>query len=296
MSPPPPPPPLAAQRAGLTSARIMVLCPFVFLYTTAAVPPVRLQPAEVAATHWVPLRTLLSPAVRTHEYEYVDVADRFARQGGALLRAAVRSVLGTMRFSAVRLVPSESTMCSSTGEFFGAPPAPSLAGRLYAWSLGDHAGSAERGRPLLLWGLTLGVLADFLDQLPPHTAVELWSYPTFTAWDTRLLIHVLTRRLKARNAAALRGTSHSGNQTAVDSETEAVAVAAAGDNPWFVGGLSGGMPCAKGGRGGRAYAVGVMLDGYYDVARRGVWIAFLLRVLGSGALVAYIVRRYRRRR
>lgn len=274
----------------------MVLCPFVFLYTTPKIPPLKLQPAEVASTHWVPLRVLLSPSVRT--YEYVDVSDRFARQGGMVLKGIIRSVLGKMRFSAIRLIPSESIFCSSTAEFFqpdssSADSNVPLTRRLYNWYLGDHAGSAERTRPLLLWGLTLGILADFLDQLPPHNAVKLWSYPTFTSWDTRFIIHVLTWGLKKRNKGMLSGGPHSGNQTAVDTDTEAVAPS--GDNPWFIGGLSDGMKCNQGKNAGKSYAVGVMLEGYYDMARVGVWTAFVSRMFGSLALILYIVRRYRRR-
>lgn len=278
----------------------MVLCPFVFLYTKPDIPPLKLQPMEVASTHWVPLRVLLSPSVRT--YEYVDVSDRFARQGGLIMKSLIRSVLGKMRFSAVQLIPSESLYCSTTTEFFSPPESSnghprrsrSLASQLYAWYLGDHAGSSERGRPLLLWGLTLGILADFLDQLPPYNAVKLWSYPTFTSWDTRFIINILTRGLKARNKARLEGSGM--KQTAMDSESQASAVPS-GDNPWFVGGLSGGMKCDKGDgkNAGKEYAVGVMLAGYYDMARRGVWIAATLRLFGTVVLILTILRRLRRR-
>lgn len=279
----------------------MVLCPFLFIYTKPDVPPLKLQPTEVASTHWVPLRVLLSPSVRT--YEYVDVSDRFARQGGVVMKTLIRSVLGKMRFSAVRLIPSESLYCSTTAEFFSPPQTSnqkpynkSLATRLYKWYLGDHAGSSDRTRPLLLWGLTLGILADFLDQLPPYNAVKLWSYPTFTSPDTRFIIDVLTRNLKARNKAKLQGTGMQ-NQTAMDSETEATAQPS-GDNPWFIGGLSGGMKCDMGnGKNIRKeYAVGVMLDGYYDMARRGVWISATMRLFGTVTLVLYILRTFRRRR
>lgn len=270
---------------------LMVLCPFLFIYTKPDIPQLRLQPTEVASTHWVPLRVLLSPSVRT--YEYVDVTDRFARQGSVFLKTLIRSVLGKMRFSAVRLLPSESLYCSTTAEFFSPPEAASqpqgfqsLAKRVYKWYLGDHAGSADRSRPLLLWGLTLGIMADFLDQLPPYNAVKLWSYPTFTALDTRFIIDLLSRGLKERNKVKLQG-----NQTAVDSET--VATTVSGDNPWFIGGLSQGMKCDKG-NGNREYAVGIMLEGYYDVARRGVWLSAATRLLGTLAFVFYIVRRFRR--
>lgn len=274
----------------------MVLCPFVFIWTKPDLPPLKLQPTEVASTHWVPLRVLLSPSVRT--YEYVDVSDRFARRGGSILKMVIKSILGKMRFSAIRLIPSESLYCSSTAEFFSpeeanaqSKPTVSFSTRLYKWYLGDHAGSPERTRPLLLWGLTLGMLADFLDQLPPQNAVRLWSYPTFTSWDVQLIINILTRSLKRRNQARLQ-TGGVQNQTAMDSETEAVAT---GDNPWFIGGLSNGMrPPSKGNNATRAYAVGVLLEGYYDMARRGFWIAASLRLFGVVALMLHIIRKYRR--
>jgi hypothetical protein len=279
--------------------RIMVLCPFLFIYTKPTIPPLKLQPAEVASTHWVPLRVLLSPSVRT--YEYVDVSDRFARQGGFVMKSLIRTVLGKMRFSAVRLIPSESLYCSTTAEFFSPPEErlqktrKSLANRLYTWYLGDHAASSDRSRPLLLWGLTLGILADFLDQLPPHNAVKLWSYPTFTSPDTRFIIDILSRRLKARNRVKVQGGGIE-NQTAMDSETEATAVRS-GDNPWFIGGLSEGIKCDKGNRNSKRkeYAVGIMLDGYYDMARRGVWISAIMRLVGTVSLVLYILRAFRRR-
>lgn len=79
----------------------------------------------------------------------------------------------------------------------------------------------------------------------------------------------------------------------MDSETQAIA---SGDNPWFIGGLSNGMePSRKGKNAGKAYAVGIMLEGYYDLARRGIWVAATARLVGSLALIAFVVRRYLRR-
>jgi hypothetical protein len=272
---------------------IMVLCPFVWLWTGPDIPLFKLQPGEVASTHWVPLRVLLSPSARTHEY--VDVSDRFAHGGSAFLKAIIRTILGKMRFSAIRLTPSESLYCSSTAEFFPRPEEnesittkSSLASRFYNWYLGDHAGAAGNNRPLLLWGLTLGMLADFLDQLPPYNAVELWSYPTFTSWDVRFIIDILTIPLKRRNQAHLRNSSAK-NETAIDSETEAVS----GDNPWFIGGLSKGMEASKKGKNAtRSYAVGILLEDYYSMARRGVWISAGIRAMSTIVFGWYIVRRY----
>jgi hypothetical protein len=273
----------------------MVLCPFVWLWTEPEIPSFKLQPTEVASTHWIPLRVLLAPSARA--YEYVDVSDRFAHGGGAILKTIIKSILGKMRFSAIRLTPSESLYCSSTAEFFSPPEEnssakASLGSRFYNWYLGDHAGSAGNSRPLLLWGLTLGMLADFLDQLPPYNAVELWSYPTFTSWDTRFIIDILTIPLKRRNQARLRNSVVK-NETAIDNETEAVA---SGDNPWFIGGLSKGMEASKKGKNAtRSYAVGILLEDYYAMARRGVWISATVRAFVTFLFGIYIVRRYRRR-
>jgi hypothetical protein len=274
---------------------IMVLCPFVWLWTGSELPAFKLQPTEVASTHWVPLRVLLSPSARTHEY--VDVSDRFAHRGSAFLKTIIRSILGKMRFSAIQLTPSESLYCSSTAEFFSPaedqPPTPkgSLTSRFYNWYLGDHAGAAGHGRPLLLWGLTLGMLADFLDQLPPYNAVQLWSYPTFTSWDVRFIIDILTIPLKRRNQARLRNSGMK-NETVIDSEVEAVSA----DNPWFIGGLSKGMEASKKGKNAtRSYAVGILLEDYYAMARRGVWISAGARAVATILFVWYIVKRYRRR-
>ena len=272
---------------------IMVLCPFVWLWTGPDVPPLRLQPGEVASTHWVPLRVLLAPSARTHEY--VDVSDRFAHRGSPFLKTIIRSILGKMRFSAIRLTPSESLYCSSTAEFFSSPEESSaatakasLASRLYSWYLGDHAGAVGSNRPLLLWGLTLGMLADFLDQLPPYNAVELWSYPTFTSWDVRIIVDILTAPLKRRNQARLRNIGMK-NETAIDSETEAVS----GDNPWFIGGLSKGMEASKKGKNAtRRYAVGILLEDYYTMARRGVWISAGIRAIATILFGWFIARRY----
>jgi hypothetical protein len=250
--------------------RIMVLCPFIYLWTQPNMPPLALQPGEVASTHWVPLQILLSPKSRT--YEYVDMSDRFARQGGPIVKAVVGTLLGKMQFSAIRLTPSESLFCTSTAEFFTEDQSSkdSWLVRSYKWCTGTHNIAAET-RPLLLWGLTLGMLADFLDHLPPHNAVDLWSYPTFTTWDIQFIVYLLTRSLKQTNKAKL-GVS----QTAMDSETQAVAT----------GGDAGAV---KGKNRTSEYAVGVMLDGYYDLVRTGVWIATSVRVAVLAVLIYFLV-------
>jgi 8-oxo-dGTP pyrophosphatase MutT (NUDIX family) len=286
------------------SHSLMVLCPFIFLLTSPDVPLLRLQPTEVASTHWVSLRALLSPSLRT--VEYVDVSDRLASQGGFVTRSLFRSIAGRMMFSAIRLTPTESLQCSSIPNFVPGEQAPqkrnkSLIEKAKSWCIGDHAGSPQSSRPLLLWGLTLGVLADFLDMIPPNNAVELWNYPTFTAPDLRLILWLMTHRLRYRNLKKLNQRD-APNQTAMDGETVAVACHESAEghytpNDVGIGGLGVGRYYGNDKQGTQSvsYAVGIMLDGYYDRVRHAIALFLAMRLaLGTTAAVA-LVRWFRRR-
>jgi hypothetical protein len=284
------------------NGRLMVLCPFVFLTTRSDSPTLRLQPTEVASTHWIPLRALLSPSLRT--VEYVDMSQRFARQGGFLTRLAIRSLMGWMQFSAVRLLPSETHQCTTIPGFVPEENIlkPSLMERFKGWCLSGQADSSDTARPLLLWGLTLGILADFLDMLPPHQAVQLWKYPTFTVPDLRLIVSIVTYNLRKRNALNVRSGARPSN-TAADCETAALSVTQETNvehdhNEVGIGGLGVGRyygPTDQA-RDGTSYAVGIMLRGYYDRLRMAIWVFLAWRVvIGSIAGISAwrILRRLR---
>lgn len=277
----------------------MVLCPFVFLITRSDSPTLKLQPAEVASTHWISLRALLSSSLRT--VEYVDMSQRFASQGGFLTRLAVRSMMGWMQFSAIRLLPSESEQCTSVPGFV--PDDHSLKRSVFqrfkAWTLSNQADSGDVHRPLLLWGLTLGILADFLDMLPPHSAVQLWKYPTFTAPDLQLIVSVVTYQLRKRNALNVKSGARPSN-TASDSETAALPVtpnSTHDDNEVGIGGLGVGRYYGRADRAadGSSYAVGIMLRGYYQRLRVAIWV-FLAWRMTLGSAAAFAAWRFLRRR
>lgn len=278
----------------------MVLCPYIFLLTDPNIPPLRLQPSEVASTHWVPLRALLSPQLR--DYEYVDLSERFAKQGGRPLRLVLRALLGKMMFSAIRLIPSETLYCSSIERFIpdqASSPRNTLLG--LSLQIAKPKSSADIPQPILLWGLTLGIMADFLNLLPPHNAVNPWEYPTFTTPDLRWIIRFITYSLRKRNFQRLQ----SGlvlNQTAIDSQTAAIAVPDPSEriqHETGIGGLGVGRydgqishtdPRYK------SHAVGVMFEGYYERLRVAIAVFLCMRAaLGSTALYM-AVRWFKRRR
>ncbi len=265
--------------------RLMVLCPYVFLMTCKSIPPLALQPTEIAATHWVPLHALLSPSFRTREF--VDVSSRFARQGGAIVRGLLRVLLGKMMFSAVELIPAES-LYSISAHTLG-PERGSIISEMTKREFGIPISSSYAGQRLLLWGLTLGVLADFLDMLPPNNAVKLWQYPTFTTLDLRAMIYLFTFRLRKNNAGDLSsGTWPS--QTAVDATTQAMAVSEAeprniAHNAVGIGGLGVGSHPSN--------AVGKMLSGYYERMSLAIGVFLAYRTILGSALIVWIFRKWR---
>lgn len=266
----------------------MVLCPFIYVITSPLSPALLPQPTEVAATHWVPLRALLSSSLRTHEL--VDVSTRFGKHDGILVRGILRLLLGKMAFSAIRLIPSESLFASITPGFIPDPSKSSILFTGLARGAFGVPSSTGRTGPLLLWGLTLGILADLLQMLPPHNAVGLWQYPTFTTPDLRLLIFLFTYRLRRDNARYLNSGTWT-SQTAVDVSTAAVAVSEA--EPRQV------RPSGVGidglGVGGRSTDVpSLMLSGYYE--RINVAIAFFLltRMTAAAGLGYLTIHAWRR--
>ena len=258
-----------------------VLCPYVFLLFQPNTPQT-LQPTEIASTHWVPLRALLAPSLRTHEYQ--DVSSRLAKQEFGIRRWFLRLMLGRMIFSAVHLIPSESKYCTDTPSFV-----PERSNDANASST-----------PLRLWGLTLGVCADFLDLLPPHSALSLWSYPTFSPPDVRFIIWAMSYRFRKRKQAEVEsGRLHSpagvelgldainpNNDAGLDKHYPEAGISgnSVGSRAWLK---------APSQHGFNSSAIGTMLEGYYDIVRRGVAVALGTRIF---ALTIILVSIWKRRR
>jgi len=184
----------------------MILCPYIFLLT-ASNPILRLQPSEVASAHWVPIRLLLDPGLRT--YEAADVSSRLSSSSSSpIYTAFLRTMLGSMLFSAVRLIPTSSIHSPQSPGF---NPDLASTSTLLLQQARSLLGLTPADRPpLLLWGLTLGVLADFLELLPPHDALSLWTYPTFSAPDVRVAVWLLSWQFRRDKASKLEQSRRSG--------------------------------------------------------------------------------------
>ena len=266
---------------------LMVLCPYIFLLASHDLPPLRLQPSEVASAHWVPLRVLLNPSQRTFWYQ--DVSSRTSRREFGFKRWAHRFTTGEMLFAAVRLIPSESIYCTSIDEFVPTkaderdrtddPINTNLTVPLIGASW--YKPSSPVDAPLLLWGLTLGVMSDFLDLVPPHTAMRSWVYPTFTPWDLRFVLWLMSYRFRTQKQKELEdgyktpdlAAEHVQQTAMADDKIEAQVAKIDGMGAgWRLYGSV--RPDQKG---LRSDTITPLMSGYYGIVRRAVEVTLIGR-------------------
>ena len=162
--------------------------------------PLRLQPTEVESAHWVPLRHLQNPDLRT--FQRCDISERLNRIGGGVSRQVLRLMVGQMLFTGLRLAPSESLYSVQT----------SRVSNLDFWSpfATEPRTNLVRENPLVLWGLTLGITADFIELIAPLGLSELWDTPTLSAWDVRFCFWVLARWKDAKATSKESSNSRRG--------------------------------------------------------------------------------------
>lgn len=306
---------------------LLMLCPYVFLLTRHDIPPLKLQPTEVASTHWVPIRSLQDPRSRTVAFE--DVSSRLASQETGVRKWMLSMILGKMVFAAISLLPTETLHSAETpvqetqlqdNRFAHATPYDRLrkaALRIWHADIFNQFPPAHPPEgPLLLWGLTLGVISDFLDIIPPHNALTLWTYPNFTPLDVRFVVWLMTYNFKLRKRVELQSGSeflsnpsfgyasesaaHTPPPSSISSSTVLV------ERPDETGfhGLGTGIHVGPGMRSKKA-AVATMLEGcvdrvasctlptitnrarYYDIVRKAVGVALVGR-LGMVALLVLL--------
>lgn len=232
-----------------------------------------LQPAEVHSAHWVSLRALFAYSLRTHGN--CDVSERLNKYNSTAARYILRLLFGQMRFSATHLVPTESLWCNS---FLPPSPTSHIKNRLLGKSASTAVTNAAvpQHPPLLLWGLTLGMIADFLGPLSSGVH-DFWTWPTFSSWDYRLAVWLFTYSFRTRKLRELRSAGGGGGG---DDK---------GNIPTQLSGLDGITFSASSsiGKQGveekrkqeeRFSVVGKMLDGYFDRAMYAMALVLFCRL------------------
>jgi len=252
-------------------------------------------------------------------------------------------ILGKMVFAAISLLPSESLhsadspsspLESQLQDNRLVPPTltdnlRSISTRLWRSDVFNQFPPANPPEgPLLLWGLTLGVLSDFLDLLPPHDALTLWTYPNFTPLDVRIMVWLMTYRFKQRKRVELQSGSDFLSKPSFGYASESLAHSVRNSSPasstvlvnrpdetGFHGlGTGVSVSSSTSQNQNKKAVVSTMLEGfveslavlvlpevtnrarYYDIVRRAVAVALVGRVSMVVLLAALAWRRLRRTR
>ena len=277
---------------------LMVLCPFVYLLTTADVPNLKLQPAEVASAHWIPVAALLDPEART--YERADIITRTPLRRNKFTQTMLDWNLGQTLYAAVRLRPSESIFSSI--EYLPSANIPAsngggmfsqilqvvkedLQSALAKWGL--IGADPDPSRRLLLWGLTHGITSDFLGLLPVAKGLDWWRWPTLSRSDVRLMIWLVSYRFRKLKTDAIK----------------AGRVQSRGP-PFIIGEGLGAYNSSKQDDTMQTHseehtpttvysAAGFLLDGYFEQIQKAAYVALIVRFLVSSATAWYLWKRYR---
>ncbi|KAF3172740.1 hypothetical protein TWF788_009333 [Orbilia oligospora] len=231
---------------------LMVLCPYVFLWTKEEVPEFKLEAAEVAAAFWIPIHFLLDDKHKTGHP--VDVSDRMASSTFQPLRPFFKILLGPMYFSAVQLKPSEVSHCAAS---------TTARGGAISTDKGQAMGD------LMLWGITYAILADILDFLPPFNFVESFQYPSFGGWDFRSLVWMLSRGYRRGRKEDLMEYKFS---DVIGMRTIS------------------GVQKFHDARGARISIIDHLIKGYYGFVRKAAYATITFRLVAFGAIVQYLIR------
>ncbi|KAL8750940.1 MAG: hypothetical protein Q9199_006748 [Rusavskia elegans] len=270
--------------AWLGKTPLMVLCPFVFLQMRVATEPLTLQPTEVHSAHWVSLRALTSPYLKN--YIRSDVSQPFGRSDSDFIRPLTRLLFGQVLIKGIDLVPTESVYCNSGADLLPSGPRVSTSASGLLSSLSSARTTWENpSQQLILWGLTLGIMSDFLRILPSCDPSELWAWPTLSHVDHQFSIWLFTYAYRKQKLREIESS-----YPASDTKIGAASGPGELDDTTFT------TFQARSRKEVQDSALLEMLGGYYDRARTAVLLTLLLRIGAGGLLAAWGVRELRNRR
>lgn len=165
---------------------LMTLCTYVFIVNGGPrSAKLTLQPSEIDRTFWIPVPHLYGKEAGTAGYEVVPMGQRLRLHQRPIIPRFLHPFItkffvGNMLFGCTNLVyPRDMVTTLPNG------PNP----------------------PYKLWGLTLGIMIDFLEILRPRTETLHFLYPTFQSPDFRLILWALTSKLRREKAEHFKSIS-----------------------------------------------------------------------------------------
>ena len=207
------------------------------------------------------------------------------------MRRILRAVVGQFMFTARKLVPSESSYSRSMSDY--TPTEMLTQNRVQGFTRqlrrlwqGPQPAASDQEPSLILWGLTYGILANFLSLMPTNDPTDMWDWPTLSPWDIRFAVWAFTYRFRAQKLEVLFQREEGARRLGKDN-----AEISGLDTETFTS-----SNILQSERLNSLDIVGEMLDGYFDRLRTAIWIALAFR-LGVGTLIAtLVVRRWQQSR
>ena len=207
-----------------------------------------------------------------------------------MTRWIVRSMIGQLLFTARILVPTESYHSRSTSEFIPQAVSSRISSSILTWQILKIKRWAQKGitpdPPLILWGLTYGILANFLGLMPTDDPTVMWDWPTLSPWDIRFAVWAFNHHFRSQRMESLAqirdirvGENHPQTEmNGLDTETFIASGAYQEQKRTSMDTVNG------------------MLDGYFDRLRKAMWTALAVR-FGIGSLIAgLVIRQWHKRR
>ena len=262
----------------------MVLCPFVYLLMRHDIKPLSLQPSEVSSAHWVPLRNLFIPSSET--YVRCDIAERLTRHQGYIKQVMLRLLMGQMLFPAILLGPTESLHSMAV---FNMPSDTDLASPpVVQFGVNFHmpfpTSNAKSQPSLLLWGLTLGIVQDFLSQFTQYDTSGLAVWPTFSHWDIRLTLWLMTYTFRSQRL----------NQLKADYDGQTYLAKGTGTEMGHTSAVNSDEKLRQSKKSLQSISMH-LIDGYFYRVRTSIMAAWVFRVGIASFLATTLVHRYKLR-
>ncbi|ORX77856.1 hypothetical protein BCR32DRAFT_282835 [Anaeromyces robustus] len=184
--------------------KLMVLCPHIYLQISPATPPMHINADEIQSIHWVPLtyfmydnfidnwKRISYPAVKILYFlRWLQVLERSSKYY-YLWKKLEELVLGKVYYGGI-LFPNDMKYNIVNGNEDSMRSSSSITNsRRYSGS-SFLPYTTNKKKPLILWGITLGITSDLVDllykpeELPLLSIKELAS-PKFSHKDLDLIV------------------------------------------------------------------------------------------------------------
>ncbi|ORY86546.1 hypothetical protein LY90DRAFT_663197, partial [Neocallimastix californiae] len=172
--------------------KLMVLCPHVYLQISPTTPPLHVNSDEIQSIHWVPLtffmydnfinnwKKVSYPAVKIlYLLKWLKVLEQ-SSQYYYLWKRIEEFILGKVSYGGILLPSDTNSKVTNDNDSDNGNNESAEGSSTYLLSSPKHSNTsflpfASQKKPLILWGITLGITSDLVDLLYKPEELPLLS-------------------------------------------------------------------------------------------------------------------------